>query len=377
MYKLYMRQAYRIIPIYTSDVSGVCSALYELGGMVVIHDPSGCNSTYNTHDEIRWYNQDSLIFISGLTEIDAVMGNDEKFLSDIKEAAGELHPKFIALVSSPIPFMNGTDFPALAKVLETETGIPAFAVPTNGMHDYVYGAGKALEEIARRFVLEQMEDRNGSERTVNLLGATPLDFGPISKVEELKKNLEQYGWKTISTWAMGDSLEDLAQAGKAEMNLVISSVGLMAAKMLKEKYGTPYVIGTPYKEYAERISEALEKRIQIPAIEDRRRENLHKTGNSEKIITLIGEPVTIGSLAAIIERRYHYKTRILCPLENAEGLLGEHDLKICGEEEMENALKNAQIVVADPLYRPVCPVECEFYERAHIAFSGRMFLKNK
>ncbi len=377
MYKLYMRQAYRIIPIYTSDVSGVCSALYELGGMVVIHDPSGCNSTYNTHDEIRWYNQDSLIFISGLTEIDAVMGNDEKFLSDIKEAAGELHPKFIALVSSPIPFMNGTDFPALAKVLETETGIPAFAVPTNGMHDYVYGAGKALEEIARRFVPEQMEDRNGSERTVNLLGATPLDFGPISKVEELKKNLEQYGWKTISTWAMGDSLEDLAQAGKAEMNLVISSVGLMAAKMLKEKYGTPYVIGTPYKEYAERISEALEKRIQIPAIEDRRRENLHKTGNSEKIITLLGEPVTIGSLAAIIERRYHYKTRILCPLENAEGLLGEHDLKICGEEEMENALKNAQIVVADPLYRPICPVECEFYERAHIAFSGRMFLKNK
>ena len=377
MYKLYMRQAYRIIPIYTSDVSGVCSALYELGGMVVIHDPSGCNSTYNTHDEIRWYDQDSLIFISGLTEIDAVMGNDEKFLSDIKETAGELHPKFIALVSSPIPFMNGTDFPALSKVLETETGIPAFAVPTNGMHDYVYGAGKALEEIARRFVPEQMEDRNGSERTVNLLGATPLDFGPISKVEELKKNLEQYGWKTISTWAMGDSLEDLAQAGKAEMNLVISSVGLMAAKMLKEKYGTPYVIGTPYKEYAERISEALEKRIQIPAIEDRRRENLQGTGNSEKIITLIGEPVTIGSLAAIIERRYHYKTRILCPLENAEGLLGEHDLKICGEEEMENALKNAQIVVADPLYRPICPVECEFYERAHIAFSGRMFLKNK
>ena len=51
-----------------------------------MHDPSGCNSTYNTHDEIRWYDQDSLIFISGLTEIDAVMGNDEKFLSDIKEA---------------------------------------------------------------------------------------------------------------------------------------------------------------------------------------------------------------------------------------------------------------------------------------------------
>ena len=90
--KLHMRQAYRIIPIYTADVSGVCSALYELGGMTVMHDPSGCNSTYNTHDEIRWYDQDSMIYISGLTEIDAVMGNDEKLIRDIEIAAEELKP---------------------------------------------------------------------------------------------------------------------------------------------------------------------------------------------------------------------------------------------------------------------------------------------
>lgn len=95
MHKLHMRQSYRIIPIYTSDVSGVCSALYELGGMVVMHDPSGCNSTYNTHDEIRWYDQDSLIFISGLTEIDAVMGNDENFYQISKKQ----HVNFIRNLS--------------------------------------------------------------------------------------------------------------------------------------------------------------------------------------------------------------------------------------------------------------------------------------
>ena len=110
-----------------------------------MHDPSGCNSTYNTHDEIRWYDEDSLIFISGLTEIDAIMGNDEKFIHDIEEAASELKPRFIALASSPIPYMNGTDFPAIAEVTEQDTGIPTFAVPTNGMHDYVargrYGFG--------------------------------------------------------------------------------------------------------------------------------------------------------------------------------------------------------------------------------------------
>ena len=179
-----MRQSYRIIPIYTADVSGVCSALYELGGMTVMHDPSGCNSTYNTHDEIRWYEQDSMIYISGLTEIDAVMGNDEKMICDIELAAEELKPKFIALAGSPIPYMNGTDFPAIARMLEQDLGIPAFSIPTNGMHDYVYGAGLALAEIAKRI----KGKKEVTSKRVNLLGVTPLDFGPQEHVDALKRN---------------------------------------------------------------------------------------------------------------------------------------------------------------------------------------------
>ena len=82
-----MKKTYRILPVYTGDVSGAASALYELGGMTVIHDPSGCNSTYNTHDEVRWFDQESLIYISGLNDIDAITGNDDKFIKDICYAA--------------------------------------------------------------------------------------------------------------------------------------------------------------------------------------------------------------------------------------------------------------------------------------------------
>lgn len=79
-------------------------------------------------------------------------------------------------------------------------------------------------------------------RTVNLLGVTPLDFGPVSHVEVLKENLKACGWKVLSTWAMGDELDAFLQAGEAEVNLVVSSVGLRAAKVLEEKFGTPYVV---------------------------------------------------------------------------------------------------------------------------------------
>ena len=400
-----MRQAYRIIPIYTADVSGVCSALYELGGMTVMHDPSGCNSTYNTHDEIRWYDQDSLIFISGLTDIDAIMGNDEKFLRDIEDVAEELKPKFIALASSPIPFMNGTDFPGLARALTAETGILAFSVPTSGMHDYVYGAGLALSEIARHFT-GAAEKR---KRKLNLLGVTPLDFGPQPMVDAMKRRLEKYGWEILSTWAMGDTLEDLSHAGEAEVNLVVSSVGIPAANVLREKFGTPFLVGTPVEGYEGEISDALEKAAESPceAFEDKKENSAEKSGaqisgEQEELwkvtpdqviylrkkdsplsgfiptpdITLIGEPVTMGSLAAAIEQKCGKKVQLLCPLEITEGLLRQEDEVIRGEEAMEEKLKTARIIVADPLYRPICPESATFYEMPHIAFSGRIYLKN-
>ena len=417
-----MRQAYRIIPIYTADVSGVCSALYELGGMTVMHDPSGCNSTYNTHDEIRWYDEDSLIFISGLTEIDAIMGNDEKFIHDIEEAASELKPRFIALASSPIPYMNGTDFPAIAEVTEQDTGIPTFAVPTNGMHDYVHGAGMALEAIAEHFVLpkshaEDVSNRNteekGRNRLVNLLGVTPLDFGPLDHAETMKRSLEQYGWQINSMWAMGDSLDQLSKSADAAVNVVVSSVGLRAAKVLQRKFGTPYVVGAPVGRFTEKLSEAMEaavssaKGFAASEIEKNAQtrhlseteaaqepadnvvyaacrkvsENLQDANKAEENtrhqaeITLIGEPVTMGSLAAAIELQYGRSVRVLCPLEETEGLLAPGDEAVCGEEMMEEKLKDAGIIAADPLYRPICPKDAQFYELPHIAFSGRIYLK--
>lgn len=399
-----MRQSYRIIPIYTADVSGVCSALYELGGMTVMHDPSGCNSTYNTHDEIRWYDQDSLIFISGLTEIDAIMGNDRKFIDDIEHAARELRPNFIALAGSPIPFMNGTDFPAIARVIEAETGIPTFSVPTNGMHDYVYGAGIALEKIAERFAgkteiendtqkqtsadksaeTETTDDsrfpdsvvnvnpkKKRSGRSVNLLGVTPLDFGPQKNVEIMKENLHNYGWNVLSAWAMGDTLETLQQAETADVNLVVSAVGLRAAKVLQEKFGTPYVIGTPNEWLAETISEALEEAAEQQT--DRKMVYLQNRMLKEAEITLIGEPVTMGSLAAGIEKKYGHSVRVFCPLKECENLVGEKDAIVLGEEAMEEALRDEKIIVADPLYKPICPAKCTFYELPHVAFSGRLW----
>ena len=48
-----------------------------------MHDASGCNSTYNTHDEPRWYHTPSMVYISALSELEAVLGDDGKLIRDI------------------------------------------------------------------------------------------------------------------------------------------------------------------------------------------------------------------------------------------------------------------------------------------------------
>ena len=105
---LLLKRTNRILPVYAADISGICSALYELGGMTVMHDASGCNSTYTTHDEPRWYSMDSMVYISALSELEAVMGDDEKLVRDIVDAALNLCPAFICMGGTPIPMMMGT-----------------------------------------------------------------------------------------------------------------------------------------------------------------------------------------------------------------------------------------------------------------------------
>ena len=416
-----MKQVSVTLSTYTADVSGVCSALYELGGMVVIHDPSGCNSTYNTHDEPRWYDMDSLIFISGLSQMDAIMGNDDKFINDIVRAAKELKPRFIALVRTPIPLMTGTDFEGIARIIEKQTQIPVFYFPTSGMHSYVSGAGMALETVARELVLptnanehfkengikienvsnelsvadtkkqnqqklnqseqKQIENteskQSNSKIKINILGATPLDFSVNSTLDSIKEFLSKH-FEIISTFAMGSSIEDIQKAGEADVNLVISSVGFPAAKVLEERFSTPYVIGTPVKGFAGIIAEKL---IDAAWTGKSQAAYFSVTSSGKNIsraangIYIIGESVISQSLKAAMALKQGIDATVICPLETEPEYIGENVLLFSSEEEIKAAIAEAKTVIADPIYKTICADETNFIALPHEAFSGRIYRK--
>jgi nitrogenase molybdenum-iron protein alpha/beta subunit len=364
-----MKQVSGLISTYSSDEFGICSALYELGGMIVMHDASGCNSTYTTHDEPRWYDMDSMIYISAISEMEAIMGDDDKLIHDLIETGRELKPEFIGVVGAPIPYMIGTDLKAIAAVTEQVTQIPCFGFESNGMHHYTQGISTALYAITDRFCTKKYEK---TERiSVNLLGATPLDFSLNGSVDSIRKWIEEQDMTVNACFAMGSSLEQLKQASKAHVNLVISYGGLAAARLLETRFGIPYVVGVPFgKTYAKQLSIALTK----SAIIGKTMLGYEKKYSKNRpVYALIGESVFAASLATAIEAEFDVNIKVLTPLDTKDSLLRSGDLITPDEDDLIKQLKLVDGVIADPMYQPLWNKDRGFYALPHVAFSGRIY----
>ena len=380
---------------------GVCSALFELGGMTVMHDASGCNSTYTTHDEPRWYDMDSMVFISGLSEIEAIMGDDEKLIGDICDAASELHPEFIAIAGSPISAMTGFDYEAVAEVIELRTGIPAFGFPTTGMNTYIHGASMALAGIAKRFA-EEPENRSGDKDAsapykVNILGLTPLDFSIVGMDRSIARWLEDNGFEVVSKWAMGSNLDEIRRSAEADVDLVVSASGIGAAEVLYERFSIPYIVGVPIgdqpagqspkvfltnmlKKYAENKRKedrgeksALSSKSMTVMTDISRMQPQNEEAIEKGTVAIIGEPVTSLALATAIEAGTRRNTKVLCATETMGITLRPADRVTPDEDDIIPELADAAVIIADPLYQPICPPEVKFIALPSEAFSGRIF----
>lgn len=407
---------------YTADVSGVCSALYELGGMTVIHDPSGCNSTYSTHDEPRWFDTDSLMFVSGLDEMTAVLGDDNVLIDDVTHAVRDLKPRFVTLCSGSIPHIIAFDCKGVAHLLEKRTGVPMLPVTTTGNRSYVAGVGAALTEWVKRFAdsLESpyrvsssggpdcsantLEGAAGPESfSVNLLGVTPLDFSINGNVDAMRKVFEDAGIPVNCCAAMGESFDSLRHIFRASVNVVVSSCGRRLARYMEQIAGIPYVEGTPIGAYgAARLPKLAKK-----AYEKKRaslEEDSHgaldgtsgslrmllakKKGDSEGIclwkgnpaherwdvpdgqILIIGEEVFAQSLAAAINQltpdcRHGLRAFAVWPDV-------DHGFP---EDVLAELIRKSRYIIGDPLYRtiPHDSKQNTFVDFPHEAYSGRIF----
>lgn len=222
------------LPPFAPDTAGAAAVLYPLGGMTVIVDAGGCAGNICGFDEPRWQEdaEPSAVFSAGLRDMDAIMGRDANLVAKIREAAAELTVSFVGLVSTPVPAIIATDFRAICRMVEKETGLPTIAVRTDGTRLYDRGASAACDALVQKFTAPIPHDamRTG----LGVLGLTPLDFS-----REERASLHALLGREDTPIRFFDRLDDFREAARLKELLVVSPAGLKAARRLQRQWGIP------------------------------------------------------------------------------------------------------------------------------------------
>ena len=217
------------------DDSGACSVFYELGGITVICDAGGCAGNVCGFDEPRWHEKQSALFSAGLRDMDAILGRDKLLIDKLAQITEQIPAEFTAIVGTPVPAVIATDFSALKRMAEKKTGLPCITVPTDGTKYYDSGAEQAYYAVFDAFATEQYPVK---ENKTGILGATPLDTG-FTRAADVTQGMQD--GETVC-FGLDSGLEEIRRASECALIQVIAPSGLKTAKLLKERFGTPYVI---------------------------------------------------------------------------------------------------------------------------------------
>jgi hypothetical protein len=368
-----MKGLYRVVPPFSSDISGACSVLFGLNGIVVVHEPACCTSSFTVYDEGGYYGSDSALYSSELREIHLAIGDDETLLRRLEAAARLVERDFIALVGSPLPMAAGTDFPALARAAERRTGLPTIVVEATGMKRYDDGASAALVAIAGRFasrgdtVAGDGPDPAAEGRSINVIGVNGMDFDSPSRGGELISLLGESGEIAARRWPGDYGIEGLGASNNAIANLVVSRSGLAVARVLESRFGTPFIVGLPVGASGR---DSLMRELAAPRVSVADGGG----GGVRGPALVVGEQVSANALRNCLREEFGYGPVMVASFFGLEESLSEvEDKHLADESEFSDLVGAGRYgtVVGDPLLRELCPADQpNFVPVPHIAISG-------
>lgn len=356
------------LPPIAPDYSGAASALFDLGGIVVMHDASGCTGNYTGFDEPRWMGSKSAVYCSGLRRMDAIMGNDKKFIDGALAAAKDLNPTMISYLGSPVPMVIGIDLDGMAVETEEASGIPSFGFNTTGQRYYDKGASDVFMKLIKRFAKNPtVKDLNkaGYKKRANVLGLLSVDMGNEKNPDDICTHIEKAGYEINSRFAMGLSIKQIEHVADADVNIVISRCGLDAAQYMEKKYGIPYIYGAPVGD-----GEIFNRKLKGEAAPE-------CTSTNKGGVLIIHEQIFADSIREAIAEKSDVSVTVGSMYGLDSRLAKGHDINLPHELSIRRAVNSGDysVVIADPVIKKLIRRDdVTFIELPHVALSGRLYV---
>ncbi|MDR1353066.1 MAG: hypothetical protein LBK05_07275 [Treponema sp.] len=177
---------------------------------------------------------------TNVTEREIIFGGEGRLEEQIRATMELMDGDLYIVVSGCMVEMIGDDILAVADHLQDlPSRLLAVQTPSfkgNAQHGY----DLLLEKIIRSYVTRQ---ETKDEKTVNIFGVIPgNDVLYKGNLKEIKRLLALIGVKANTFIGEGETLEDIQNAGKAALNIVLSDVyAPRSARAFSEIHGIPYI----------------------------------------------------------------------------------------------------------------------------------------
>ncbi|HIH78268.1 MAG TPA: nitrogenase component I subunit alpha [Halobacteria archaeon] len=211
----------------------------------LVHGPIGCaywtwggGTRPNLSDNPQFHQK--YCFSTDMQEKNIIFGGNEKLYNAIIESYKEFpEAKGVFVYATCTIGLIGDDIKAVCKQAEEEIGIKVVGFNCEGFR----GCSQSLgHHIANDTLFEQVVGTKEPEYTtdydMNIMG----DYNIKGDLWVIKPLFERMGIRILSTFTGNSSIDDIAQAHRAKLNLMHCQRSTpYICELIKEKYGIPYI----------------------------------------------------------------------------------------------------------------------------------------
>jgi nitrogenase molybdenum-iron protein beta chain len=238
-------------PRYSCALGGAIGTIRAMNRTIgIIHGSAGCGQNLYTAMNSGGgylgggYCGGNALPSTNVVERDVVFGGEGRLREQIKSSLEILDGDLFIVVTGCMVDMIGDDTVAVVSEF-ADAEKPVIAVPTPSFKGNAFtGYELLMKGLIKKYIAKTPEKEPLS---VNVLGIVPAqDVFWKGNLREIKRLLERLGLKVNTFFGEGETLEDFKNAGRAQLNVVVSnSFGIDSAKYFEEVHGIPYLV-TPF-----------------------------------------------------------------------------------------------------------------------------------
>ena len=205
----------------------------------LVHGPVGCAAyTWDIRGaQSSGLQLHRLSFNTDIREEEVIFGGEKKLARALRELVAIHRPKGAFVYATCLTGVIGDDVEAVCRMATAELGIPVIPVQSEGFKgtkkDGYSAACRALDQLIGTGPTEGI-----GPHSVNILG----DFNIAGEIWVIKGYLERMGVEVVATMTGDGRVDTIRKAHGARLNIVQCAGSMTSvAKLMKEKYGIPYV----------------------------------------------------------------------------------------------------------------------------------------